>query len=119
MHDRTTIGGGVLLAISNIIPSVLLLSPPDLELIIVKLNLSRPIIVCCVYFPPPPSDTLVSLFFSYLSSLSISSDVTLIIIGDFNLPDIDWASFSAPSSRVGHECSATMHYQPLHGKSSS
>ena len=50
--DRSFLGGGVMLAILSSIPAKQLTSPPDLEIITVKLELKIPIILCLLYIPP-------------------------------------------------------------------
>ena len=59
-RDRGSTGGGVLLAISSAIPSCLLLSAPDIELVVVKLILPKPIVIGCAYLPPSPSSLMIS-----------------------------------------------------------
>ena len=59
-RDRHSTGGGVLLAISSTIPSTLVLSATDMEQIIVKLLLPKPILLCCVYLPPSSPPILIS-----------------------------------------------------------
>ena len=67
-----------------------------MELIIVELTLTKPVYVCCVYLPPPPDVALVSSLFHHLT-LSVPEGSPLLLLGDFNLPDIDWSSLSASS----------------------
>ena len=88
-HDRQTRGGGVLIAVSDKIPCLELTSPESLETICVRLNLPNPITVCVVYVPPNSASTYYETLFAYISDLSNNSD-KVIIIGDFNFPDIDW-----------------------------
>ena len=99
-RDRPHTGGGVLIAVSSSFPSSLALSAPDIELIVIKLDLFTPVLLCCVYLPPNPTEPVIATFFSYISSFSHSGP--LIIVGDFNLPDIDWSSLTAstPPSRL-------------------
>ena len=57
--------------------------------------LQKPIYLCCVYLPPPNFDSVLAVF-RYLSSF-VHGDCPLILLGVFNLPDIDWCSLSASS----------------------
>uniref|UniRef100_A0A1X7TP26 Reverse transcriptase domain-containing protein n=2 Tax=Amphimedon queenslandica TaxID=400682 RepID=A0A1X7TP26_AMPQE len=95
-RDRGSVGGGVLLAVSSAIPSCLLLVAPDVELVVNKLLLPKPIVVGCAYLPPSPSLSLIASLFNHLSNLHTS----LILLGDFNVPDVNWSSLTSdtPSS---------------------
>lgn len=96
-RDRSClVGGGILLAVSSVIPFRLICAATDVELIIVQIMLQKPIYLCCVYLPPPPNSDSVLAVFRYLSSF-VHGDCPLILLGDFNLPDIDWCSLSASS----------------------
>ncbi len=93
-NDRNSRGGGVLLAIHNSLPSRLINSPPDLEVICVSLihiNLT----VCVVYVPPSVPTQVFHDTLRYLTKI-VSLGPT-VILGDFNLPDIDWLSLSCSS----------------------
>ena len=50
--DRLSLGGVVLVAVNCSIPSLLLPSPPDLEVASVKLGLNKEMILCTIYVPP-------------------------------------------------------------------
>ena len=60
--DRPSHGGGVLIAVNDSIPSLLISSPPDLEIVSVKIGSNKQFILCTVYVCPNCS-------FSYLVSL--------------------------------------------------
>jgi len=77
-------GGGVLAAVDESIPSSLIDSPPNLEIIVVQLGLTYPIL-CTVYIPPNSSDSF-DILIPLLNILS--SSTPCFIVGDFNLPDI-------------------------------
>lgn len=55
--DRTQRGGGVLVAINNSIPSSIMFSPPDLEVIAVQIGYSSPLIFPTVSVPPNSNET--------------------------------------------------------------
>ena len=90
-QDRSSRGGGVLLAIHSSIPCSHLPSPPELEIVALCHLKSLPVIICLVYVSPNASDLYHHLLRQYLSSL-LRSSPNPIIIGDFNYPDICWGS---------------------------
>ena len=88
--DRTSRGGGVLVAIKNTISSRLVQSPLNLELIAVEL-FEINYLVFVVYLPPNIDIILLKETISFIKQYC-SSNHNVIIIGDFNLPDINWLS---------------------------
>ena len=94
--DRKNRGGGVLLAVDESLPVSLLPSPPTLEVLTVKVNLGKPVLVCVVYVPPSSDISTFESLLSYLSSLFSPSN-TVLVMGDFNCPDIDWPTLSGVS----------------------
>ena len=94
-NDRTSRGGGVMLAINNNISSSLVHSPTHLELLTVTLNYTKVITICLLYIPPNPDPKYISDLTEYLNSLRHTEN--LIILGDLNLPDVNWDSFSGMS----------------------
>ena len=90
-NDRTSRGGGVMLAIKNNISSSLVHSPTHLELLTVTLNYTKVITICLLYIPPNPDPKYISDLTEYLNSLRHTEN--LIIPGDLNLPDVNWDSF--------------------------
>ena len=93
----------VLIAVSDKISCLELSSPESLETICVRLNLPNPITVCVVYVPRNSASTYHETLFTYISDLSNNSD-KVIIIGDFNFPDIDWDSLSGNSPTSNQFC---------------
>ena len=71
------------------IPCKLIKSPSDLEVVCVILNLSHPITYCVIYIPPNSSASYCDKLLNFLSDICSTSE-RLIILGDFNLPDIQW-----------------------------
>ncbi len=105
--DRNSRGGGVLLAIHKSIPTNLIPSPPNLEIIVVELIQAK-CIVCSVYLPPTVN---LSTFTDTLSFLShLASDQNILIIGDFNLPDINWSTLSGSSVMSNLFCDFVFEY---------
>ena len=60
--ERGSRGGGVLIAVSDSVPSVLISSPEELEIITVNI----PITLCTVYVPPNSGDDYHKNLLSYL-----------------------------------------------------
>ena len=89
--NRNTRGGGVLIAISKSIPTNLNSFPqPVLRWNVI---LIPKLVVCCVYVPPNSADDYQCSLLSYLEKLPRDSD--LVLLGDFNAPDVEWSSFIA------------------------
>lgn len=93
-NDRKSRGGGVLAAVKQTIHSSL---TDHLEGISLQLHLLIPLSLCCVYLPPNSDNTHISMLVSYLSELTTPPCGDITIVGDFNLPDIDWDTLSAAS----------------------
>ena len=91
-RDRNSRGGGVLIAVSVRFPSRLILASDLIEMVVVEVFLSPKVVIGCVYVPPSCSDSYRSDVLSTLHSMSFSCDY--IICGDFNAPDINWASLT-------------------------
>lgn len=95
-YDRPSRGGGVLLALDHTLSSSRIPSPIDLELVSVKLS-NPSIIICVVYFRPNSEISYFHHFFQFLSDI-VTPGVSIIIMGDFNLPDICWSTLSGDST---------------------
>ena len=86
-RDRASRGGGELLAVKDNLSSQLLMS---LNPSIVKIHSSRFFIVCGLYIPPSTNELDHTQVSEVLCSLPLNLDVLILVIGDFNFPDIDW-----------------------------
>ncbi len=86
-NDRPSRGGGVLVAIKNSLSSRIVPSPSHLELIAVSLWKSSTLFLLYIY------PRILPLSYSmkrYLTSNNIVPQIKhVIVIGDFNLPDIN------------------------------
>ena len=106
--DRPSRGGGVLIATKSTIPvSVISSDSPNnsLEILTVRLNLSKPVTLSCVYSPPNPSDSLMyDLILDLTQIVQSNLSTYVIIIGDFNLPDINWHTLSSTSTLSNAFC---------------
>ena len=85
----------MLIAVNNFHPSFLIPSPPNLEVVVIKLSFAgnHNISICTVYIPPNPIVALFNLLVDILNSFSQSEEL-YITVGDFNLPDICWSTLS-------------------------
>ena len=101
--DRPSRGGGVLIAVQESMYSTLISSPRDLEVVSVRLGLDNHFVICCVYVPPDSSVLYFSSLVNHLTEI-VSSFTKCIIVGDFNLPDIDWSSLLGTSSLSNYFC---------------
>ena len=93
----------MLTAINNKIPCQIIPSPTNLELICVRLLLSNPITICVNYASPNSPKVYYDDLFNFLLNFQAASD-NLIIIGDFNFPDIDWDTLSGHSPNSNQFC---------------
>ena len=83
----------MLLAVNNTLPSKILPSPSNLELVTVKIYFKFPIILCLIYNPQNSDSTYFFNLLDYLNNL-ITLNNKVILLGDFNLPDINWDSLT-------------------------
>ena len=79
------------IAISDTIISQQLPSPSNLELLLVRINLHHPITIYLVYNPPNISAQYSQELINFLQLLSTDS-LPVILMGDFNVPDINWST---------------------------
>ena len=94
-YNRPTRGGSVFLAVHLSLSCYKLSTPSHLEIVSVVVGTESPIIMCVVYIPPNSSYELYLQVFQYLES--IISQPRTIIVGDFNLPNINWSNLSGHS----------------------
>ena len=78
-------------------------SPSDIEVITVRFHDPNPFIICVMYIPPNSSEAYFTSLFNYFTELGRES-LPIILIGDFNFPDIDWATFHGTSSVANSFC---------------
>ena len=97
-RDRNARGGGVLLAVSNKLASKISYVSTSIELLSVEITLpsNQTIMFCCMYAPPSSERSYFQDLFHYLQH--ISNGARVILVGDMNLPDVNWEQMSASSS---------------------
>ena len=111
--DRPSRGGGVLIAVHVSIPSSLLSSPVNLEVVSVQVGVNQDFILCSVYIPPNSCESYLLSLLNYLSDL-LYSHSKCIIVGDFNFPDIKfcWSTLSGTSSLSNYFCEFIFDHNP-------
>ena len=87
---------GILIAVKASICSSQLPSPPDIEVVSIKVGSVHEFILSSVYVPPDASASHVFSLVLYLTNLT-SSFKRCIFVGDFNFPDINWSSLTGSS----------------------
>ena len=101
--DRGSRGGGVLIAVSEEIPSKQLVVNESCEVVVVELSVSPCVIVCCVYVPPNSTTDYHSKVINVIRNLP--GECELVIAGDFNCPDINWDALLGTSQFSQSLCS--------------
>ena len=110
--DRPTKGGGILVAVKKSIPSVSISTPHDIEVVAVKLPDTQTIL-CTVYVPPSAHSEYHTSLQKFLSSL-FSGPEHVVIVGDFNCPDICWSTLTASSDASKSLCDLIFQFNLLH-----
>ena len=93
-----------MIAVRDTIPTIAVkistaLVSNSIEVVSVNLLLRKPITLCCIYIPPCTDDLLLSEVIQYFSTLINSYPRnSLVLVGDFNLPDINWDNLTASST---------------------
>ena len=90
-----------MLAVHNSIPSRLVDCPSDAEAVAIRLHDCN-YIVCAVYVYPSISLSSFQSVLLFLENLVTKGPVVL--VGDFNLPDINWSSLSSQSAVSDEFC---------------
>ena len=75
-----------MICVSN---SYLIKSYSDINFVSVQIMTSPPITICWTYIPPSYQPHLFSMALDAIESIS-QSHPRLIVVGDFNAPDINW-----------------------------
>ena len=77
-------------------------SPSQTELVIVEIFNPQSLFLCLTYFPPDVSQSSVATTLSHIESTV--ADHLCILLGDFNMPDIEWSSPSCSNHRSKSLC---------------
>ena len=100
-YDRSTRGGGVLIFVKSSLPSTL--SPTTFNVESISVIISTHLIISCIYLPPAVDDSIHISLLDFLHNLSPHNHI---IMGYFNMPDIDWSTLSAISTYSNSFCDA-------------
>lgn len=88
-------GGGVLIAVNQQFKSELIVTNSILETVTVKVNVfGKVIVISTVYFAPRSLLSSYQEYFNMLENIQCLVDNELIIVGDFNVPEINTASYN-------------------------
>lgn len=97
-NDRAGRGGGVLIAISSDLESQQINTFSSSEILTVKVKINRKLLnITACYLPQISNNQSVELFFKDLKS-AISTENDVILLGDFNLPHVNWQFKTFPNS---------------------
>ena len=104
-RDRESRGGGVLVAVKDTIQSKAVSISRTIEMISIQLDIVPKLVVSCVYLPPNCSTEAQEEVLSCFNSLFPTiNGKDLILLGDFNLPDINWSTLSPTSPFSNQIC---------------
>ena len=91
-----------MLAIQNTFSFKLLSLPDNIEAVAVEIVYKTPIIICVLYIPPSANNNYHIQVSEFLQSLP--SDKDLLILDDFNYPDINWDTYSGTTTQSSDFC---------------
>ena len=85
-------GGAMLFVHHSLMPTIPLNCPPhpDAVTCVCILPNSRRLLICCAYRSPSNSPATNIALMQYLQQLSTFPADDILLLGDFNYPDIDW-----------------------------
>ena len=101
--DRSSRGGGVMVAVRDFIPTREILIPTILEAVSIEILTQPSFYFCCISVPPDSNCDYFKTLFSYIRSLPIMTH-NVIIYGDFNFPDINWFTLTSSSGVSAQFC---------------
>jgi len=81
----------------------LLNTPSDIEGFTVEINHTNRVIISVIYAAPQSSTDFFNSCCDHLSNL-ISTSLPIIVVGDFNLPDINWSILSGSTTISNQFC---------------
>ena len=93
----------------NTVPSKLLTSPDDIEVVTVEILTSKTCKICLLYNPPNSGTDYQEHLLSYVSLLTKEDD-PIVFMGDFNTPDVVWSTISTNSQFSSKICDLIFQY---------
>ena len=117
--DRNDQGGGVVLlahpSLRVVVPNFVI-PACGMEVLVVDILLTSTIPIRFITVYCPPSSTAVNslALCKFLQSDVVSRNKLLIILGDFNLPDINWTSWSSNTQNDVTNCAFLDAFAALH-----
>ena len=91
-----------MIAINDNLNSEQLTVPNNIEAIAVSINCKKRLNFGIVYIPPNSPDSYHNSVTSFIHSLPLENNTT--IVGDFNDPDINWSTLSGSNSNSSQFC---------------
>ena len=88
--DRSSRGGGVMLAVKHSIPSHALNISMESETLCAHIGNENSVTLCLVYVPPNSPEMHIQSLCDYISTTVSHSNNKYLLLGDFNLPTINW-----------------------------
>ena len=91
-----------MLAVKSVFKSTQLPAPDNLEVVTISVQAHCSLTICAVYTPPNSKNDYIQGLYLYLSTLISSANV--ILLGDFNAPDVNWDTFISTNTISDHLC---------------
>jgi len=92
------------------IPSRILPSPDNIEEVVAEVLSSKPFRICVLYNPPNSKFDYQHCLFSFISDL-LQDTRPVVLMGDFNAPNISWFTLSASSEFSSNLCDLIFEYK--------
>ena len=80
--------------------------------LLVQIGVSSPIRICLLYNPPNANHDYTNDLLTFLRTLIVDS-TPLIIMGDFNMPDVTWYTLSGHSGFSNQLCDLAFKFNSL------
>ena len=92
-----------MLAVNNLLPSKILSSPENFGALTIQVFCSNKVFTLCLLYIPPRADHEYQQgILNFLPTLSVYDN--LILMGDLNLPDVNWESLSGSTAFSSRLC---------------
>ena len=99
----------MLIAVDKSVSSQLIDCPKELELLLIQIGLKHPTRICLVYNPPNSCIEYKQSLIGFLDNLATNPS-PLILMGNFNVPDINWDTLSGSSTFSNQLCDLLFQY---------